>query len=874
MKRLLLLMMLIIPTFAVTYNWDYWEERCADGFSDFLIYGLNSSYRGSTGMMVLNVEPKVDVLKYVPQYSESRFADFARPLIPGFDYPSTIPLRISTNYTFFVPFGFSDNDLSIQVVANNSEGYPKCSSLSWPVNDTHKMSDVKLSMGVVVSFNPQTHKFEYNLTNGEESDVRVFFSVFSGSKLIESSSSLLTPSGNEGDNVKKSSQLTYKNLEVASGTYEIYVTAVTPEKSFYLQQQIFEFYDFELSVPEVPNFRPGSSYDLTLTLKNTGYKTDSYDFNVSTADGWEYSIGDPGELDKGQDNDLKLSYTVPELQVGNEVLNITVTSTRSGKVKSYEFSLSPEKITTLEVSTRDIQELSAYSNNNMSVVVISSGTVNPEMYYFAYTEPALFIRDGMSSMTANVGEVNKKNLNFYVGGSCAMSSQDSLAFNAGRKTLMFSKAIYFLSSNLDAEKVSTISQIGNMVDAEKLKMTSINAGKLFSSAESLGIIINKIIDGFAENKSMSYFNALREDLYLYTVDLDSTLSDVGSRMSESCSSVDEVTLRLYALDLSTLKIKDIPKTVGVKGPKVLELIGPSKLKAISGSTVYFDYILKNNAGEDFEVDITPSSDMLLLPAFIYLPADSSKDLELRVRPPKYFEADELVANVELKTRTYSLKFPLTISAGLFDPSLVTDSDYAFSPGTENTFNISLRTGGLDDTFKINVNGPSWVTGPERVITKNGEAEITLLVNPPLTASDSEFVEITAYSEAFPEYVSTESFDIFVSSGAESLLDKMNQDLNLLDSKVDLLSQKQYIEAGRYLSDAKRDISQNEFNSAKLNLKRAENIIFSVNEDKSSHLGLYIAGGVLIIGIGVFWKFLLPKIKGTPSAPQETDQEVI
>jgi len=455
-----------------------------------------------------------------------------------------------------------------------------------------------------------------------------------------------------------------------------------------------------------------------------------------------------------------------------------------------------------------------------------------------------------------------------------MSSQDSLAFNAGRKTLMFSKAIYFLSSNLDAEKVSTISQIGNMVDAEKLKMTSINAGKLFSSAESLGIIINKIIDGFAENKSMSYFNALREDLYLYTVDLDSTLSDVGSRMSESCSSVDEVTLRLYALDLSTLKIKDIPKTVGVKGPKVLELIGPSKLKAISGSTVYFDYILKNNAGEDFEVDITPSSDMLLLPAFIYLPADSSKDLELRVRPPKYFEADELVANVELKTRTYSLKFPLTISAGLFDPSLVTDSDYAFSPGTENTFNISLRTGGLDDTFKINVNGPSWVTGPERVITKNGEAEITLLVNPPLTASDSEFVEITAYSEAFPEYVSTESFDIFVSSGAESLLDKMNQDLNLLDSKVDLLSQKQYIEAGRYLSDAKRDISQNEFNSAKLNLKRAENIIFSVNEDKSSHLGLYIAGGVLIIGIGVFWKFLLPKIKGTPSAPQETDQEVI
>ncbi|MBR9680882.1 MAG: hypothetical protein GOU98_03605 [Candidatus Altiarchaeota archaeon] len=873
MKRLLLIALLMVPNLAITYTWDYWEDRCSDDFTDFAIYENTSSYRGSSGMLVVEIEPKLDILKYMPEYSTASFAEFNRPMIPGVDYPSTLSMRISTNYTFFIPFGFSTNDFSIEIVTNNSEGEPRCSNLGWEINESRRFNDENITFGTSVLFNPNTKKFEYNVSNGEEEDIRFFFSIFSNDELFESTSTLISPLNTEGDNIQKVSQLTYESIDVAAGIYQVFIVAATDEKSFFGQHQIFEFYDFEVSVPELPNFRPGETYNIPLTIINTGYKTDSYDLDVSVGDGWEFSITDPGELDKGQDNDIDFSYTVPDLQIGLEILLVNVTSTRSGVTKSFELDLSPEKITTLEVSTREIPEVVAYANNNMSVVVISSGTIDPELYYYVYSEPALLIRDGVATMTAYVGEINKRKLEFYVGGSCAMSNQDSQAFNAGRKTLMFSKAIYFLSSNMDEDTTQTLIQLGEMIEVEKLKMTTDSASKLFSSSESLTILIERLVEGFEDNRSLEYYRPIREDLYLYTIDLDALLNDVGSTMAESCSSVDEVNLRLFAIDLATLQTRDIPKIVPIVGPKIIEFIGPSKLKAISGSSVYFDYVLKNNAGEGFEVDFIPSTDIILLPSFVYLPADSSKDIELRVRPPEYFEADELITDVEVKTRTYNLKFPLTLTVGVFDPEIISDRDYAISPGVEDYFNISLRTGGLDDTFRISIDGPSWVSGPERLATQNSEASITIYVNPPVSASGSEYVEISVVSETFTEYVSTESFDIFISSDAQSILERLNEDESLLITKVDLLSQQSYVEASRYLTEARRDVSQNEFSSAKLNLKKAENIIFSVTEEESSSLSIIIAVVTLIIGAGVFWKFLLPKIRGTSSEAPIT-QEVI
>ena len=873
MKRLLLILILMVPSFAITYTWDYWEERCDDDFLDFIIYENTSLYRGSSGMLVVDIEPKLDVLRYVPEYSTATFAGFNRPMIPGVDYPSTLPMRISTNYTFFIPFGFSTNDFSIEIVTNNSEGEPRCSSMGWEINESRRFQDANITLGTSVSFNPETKKFEYNISNGEEEDVRLFFSVFSNNQLFESTSTLISPLGTEGDTVKKVSQLTYDSVDVAAGIYQTFIVAATESKSHFSQYQIFEFYDFEVLIPELPDFRQEETYDLSLTIINTGYSTDSYDFEVSAGVGWSYTITDPGELDRGQDDYVDLSYTVPEDQVGSEILSINVTSARSGVTKSFNLDLSPEKVITLEVSTREIPEVAAYANNNMSVVVISSGTVEPEVYYYAYTEPALLIRDGFGTMTSYSSEINKRTLSFYVGGSCAMSAQDSQAFNAGRKTLMFSKIIYFLSSNINEDTVETMAQIGDMVEAEKLKMTSNSASKLFSSSESLTISIERLIEGFEDNRSMDYYRPIREDLYLYTVDLDSLLNDIGSRMSESCSSVDEVNLRLFAIDLSTLQTRDVPKMVPVTGPKILEFIGPSKLKAVSGASVYFDYVLKNNAGEGFEVDLIPSTDIILLPSFTYLPADSSKAVELRVRPPEYFEVDTLLADVEIKTRTYNLKFPLTLTVGVFDPEIISNRDYAVSPGVEDYFNITLRTGGLDDTFRISIDGPSWVNGPERIATQDGEVKLTIHVNPPSSASGTEYVELSIVSETFPEYVTSDSFDIFISSDAESILERLDEDEILLETKVDLLSQQQYVEASRYLSEARRDLNQNEFSSAKLNLKRAENIIFSIVEEESDNLSIIIAVVILIVGVGVFWKFILPKIRGTPSEAPVT-QEVI
>ncbi len=860
--------LLLLPVAAFTYNWDYWQDRCTDDlYTDFLIYGSNASYRASSGILIVQVEPGVDFLEYLPSYSTASFAGYERPLIPGFDYPSTLPLRSSVNYSFFIPFGYSENDFSMRVVANGSDGLPRCSQLEWEVNDSKRVEDTSLDVQGNVVFDPISGRFLYNISSAEE--VRVYFSVFSDSELFESSYAVVSPD----EPVSKSSKLRYDSFDVASGLYTVYLVAYTDDASFFKEFKLFEFFDFDLELPQVPDFRPGESYTATLVLKNTGYLSDSYDVSVDAPIGWEYSITDPGSLDRGQDRELSLSYTVPELQVGSAAIHMNVSSRFSNITKSYSIELSPEKLSTMDVSIRDIQNIQAYGRNNLSVVAVASGTVSPRLYYYVFTEPALLIRDGFGSMPVRIGEINKATVSFDVGGSCAMSEADSMAFNAGRKLLMLGNAVYYLSSEMSNETVATLQKFGDLVEGEKLKMTSESASKLFTSADRLSLIIDRLIEGWQDQRGVEYFRSLREDLYLYNVDLDGLLEDVGERMSESCSSVDTVELHLFSMDTETLQQKDVPKTLPVTGPKVIEFIGPSELKAISGSSVFVTYKLKNNAGESFEADLEPSTDVIYVPSFVYLPADSTKEVEVRVRPPEYFEAEELQAFIEIKTRTYNLRFPITLEIGNFDPEIVADSEYAVSPGSENYFNITLRTGGMDDTFRLSVEAPSWVEVPERVATEGGEATITLKVAPPSSTSGSEYVTLTAYSESFPDYVAKKSFDIFVSSEANTLLDRIVEDEGLLEDRKERLDEKSYIDARRYLRAAREAVAQNEMSQAKLELRRAENIIFSVSEGEGGGIGVYVIIALLVGVFGVvFWKFLLPKIKGTPEAAPE--EEVI
>ncbi|MBR9689644.1 MAG: hypothetical protein GOV01_01965 [Candidatus Altiarchaeota archaeon] len=872
--KYLALLLLLVPVAAFTYTWDYWDERCVDDeFIDFRIYSENASFRTASGAVIVDVEPEVDVLDYVALYSNAEFAGFSRPMIPGFDFPSTIPLRISSNYTFYIPFGYSENIFKFTVVANTSEGEPRCLGKQWEINDTNRVQDENLTLSIKLEFNPETNKFEYNITNLEDMDVRVFVSVFSDATLFESTASLMSPTGIQGYKISKESKLEYQSFDVSSGIYEVYVVASTDGKSHLREFNLFEFYDFELTIPELPVFRPGETYQSTLVLKNIGYKTDSYDVGVGVYDGWGFTVDDPGTLDKGQDIEIDLSYTVPELHIGDASITLNLTSSQSNMTKYYSLDLTPEKLTTLEVSTRDISEIQAYSQNNVSVVVISSGTISPKIYYYVYTDPALLIRDGFGTMTAYIGEINKQTSIFEVGGSCAMSEQNSQAFNAGRKTLMFGNIVYYLTSELTEENMDTLLQIKDMVEAEKLKMTSDDAGKLFSNADKFSLLIERFVDGFEDERSTDYFRSLREDLYLYNVDLGGLLKEVGDRMSESCSSVDSVDFHVFAMDLETLQYRDIPKSIAVLGPKIIEFIGPSEIKAISGSSVFFDYVLKNNAGEGFEVDFEPSTDIILLPAFVYLPADSTKDIEMRIRPPEYFEAEDMSVDVSIQTRTYSLKFPMTLTVGPFNPELISDKEYAVSPGSEKYINLTFRTGGLDDTFRISADGPSWVKFPERFVSVDGEAILSVYVSAPTTSSGSEYVDISIYSESFPDYSISESFDIFVSSEANEILERLTEDERFLEERAELLDARAKLDAERYLRSARNDIAQNEFTSAKLNLGKAENIIFSASEEETNNTGLYLSIGVLIVAGLVFWKFILPKIIGTPDAPVE-QQEVI
>lgn len=866
---------MLLSTFAVTYDWEYWDDRCADysgdDGTDFTIYMGNSSYRLSSGILVIEVEPNVDVVKYVPEYSQAKFADFERSLIPnGFEFPSTISLRVSNNYSFFVPFGYlTKNDFFMRVVTNNSEGAPRCSQLEWEINDTRIISDSELSIDVVVEFNPEEGRFVYDITNNEAEEIPVSIAVFSGTGLHEVRFVQAL-----GKMSQVESKNTYESIDVAQGIYEVYAVAATDEGSFFETFDLFQFYDFDMTVPTIPKFHPGDSYNIFLKLTNLGYMSDSYNISFDTPQLWVATASSSGEIEGGQDVEIQFSYTVSEYQVGSETITINVTSKNSGVTKVYEFKVEPEKLMTLLITLRDIPEITAYSNNNMTMTAASAGTISPRLYYYVYTEPALLLRRGIGTMVSQIGEINKRTINFNVGGSCAVSDPDTLAFNAGRKVLMLGNVVYYLTSEIDESGMSTLAEIEDIVEAEKLKMTSEDAGKLFTNTDRLLLSIHRFQDGWEYEEDAEYYRALRENLYLFLVDLEGTLQDVGERMSETCSSVDQVDLHLFVIDIETLQYQDIPRSLPVTGPKVIEFIGPSELRAVSGTSTYFDYTLKNNAGEGFEVDITPSSDVVKVsPAYTYLASGTSKDVEVRVSAPDYFEAENLQVYIEIKTRTYTLNFPVVLNVGIFEPELIAENEYAVSPGATQYFNITLRTGGVDDTFAISSSGPTWITLPERIVTRSGEAIITVKASPSSQASGEEYLELTFRPESFPDYSVSDSITIFVSTEANELMDRLRQNEGLLIDKEEVLSQQKYIEATRYLDKAETAITQNEYTTARLNLKRAEDIIFSVTEEEGINWGLIMAGAVLVVFAGVFWKFLLPKIRGTTEIVQ-VEEEVI
>ena len=130
-------------------------------------------------------------------------------------------------------------------------------------------------------------------------------------------------------------------------------------------------------------------------MTNLGYMSDSYNISFEAPPLWGATVTSFGEIEGGQDAEIQFSYTVPEFQVGAETITINVTSKNSEVTKVYEFDMEPERLTTLLITLRDISEITAYNNNNMTMTTASSGTISPRLYYYVYTEPALLLRRGV-----------------------------------------------------------------------------------------------------------------------------------------------------------------------------------------------------------------------------------------------------------------------------------------------------------------------------------------------------------------------------------------------------------------------------------------------------------------------------------------------
>ncbi len=883
MKKILIMFLLFSVIFASCtfdeFEWADFEDRCSEkDCSDFVIYFNASKYRESSGFITLDVVSEEDQVKYIPDFSFATSAGAETQILPGFNYPLVSLIHAGVNYSYFIPSTWSDDrPIFFRLVVNDSEGYPKCSQANWELVNDLFLDDSLLNLNAEVNFNQSTHKFEFDLKNNEVEDLEVFISVFLDNELKESTRVDLHASGSGSDEIIKESRFEYESLNVSRGIYTTYVVAKTETKSFLLFDETFLFYDFELEVPEIPKFRPGESYSLDLLLKNTGSLLDEFDVFVDVLGvglgelaGWSLSVTDPGTIDKGGEKVIKLSYTVPELQIGSQTLQFNVSSEELG-IKTFDLVLRPQTQSNLEVNLRDISEVNAYEENNFSVVVYSSGTVSPLMFYYVYTEPALYIRRGVSSLIAEVGEINRDVVEFDVGGSCAMTEDNTRAFNAGRKVWMLGKVVYELTANLNTLEIETLLTLKDIVDAEKLKMTSEEANSLFSDTERLLGIIEDFVEGIQEEEDSEYFRNEREDLYLFLISFENELEDVGTDMSETCSSVDEVNLILFSIDLSTLDDREVTKTVFVEGPKVIELIGPYELKAISGESVSYEYILKNNAGEGFEIDFEPSDDIINMRSFIYLDAYSSKDIEIDLRPPEYFEVEELQVYINVKTRTHSIDFPLTVHIGKFEPELIFKEEYGVSPGSSQIVNLTLRTGGLDDAFSLSFTGPPWISLPNKIVTEKGEAKIKLEMSPSLSDIGSEEIEIELISNTF-HIVISEDIEIYVSAEANVLINRLERNKKILEEKRELLSEREYYDVVDYLNEAEQAISENRYSTAKLRFNNAENILFKEIDEEGFNFALIIIPLILGAFGFAFWKFLLPKIKGTPE--DEIMREVI
>ncbi|MBR9681328.1 MAG: hypothetical protein GOV00_00855 [Candidatus Altiarchaeota archaeon] len=887
--RYLVVVVAVMALFApaLSAEWGEWEWECEYGeveeSSNFLVFVNDTKYYSSGGFMELFVRPKIEDADFLEDYSELRISESTQPLLPAFDFPSDEFLAYTYRTgSFFVPYIPStwDEPFEFLIAANSSLGELKCTLNSWiPLEEITDDLPLMEAFNSYAAFDPATRHFNFVLEPSCPSDdvneicwgsVSAYLVVFDTqtNRVSEVRNILVVRPGGSGDTLTEEfpSTLEYDSYEVSTGRYTTYIFAFdiddnVPTNVYFTEVPNFQFRDFEVEVGTVPNIVPGESLEIHLTLKNVGTLIDDYDYITYAPDLWMPTLHEVNSLDAGEDNQVIIRLDVPEHVFGDYEVILNVVSEGTGLSRNYTIALSPEKTIYLVPTLVSPLSLTAYDSNPLNVTFLFEATLEPRVFWTVYTEPALLITKGHGYTDLLIGStINKAHTTFDLGGSCAFGLADTDAFNAGRRMLIYSLTAYDLTSTVSNETLESLNSLLALVDDEKLLMASTTSTKLFTRTEKLANIIEDIVDVYSYDSSTSRKKALREDLYLFTLDFENELQSVGEKMAEDCTVVDEVTFYLYVFSKDTLEDWTNSRRLVLDGSTVLELIGPTEVKAIAGDSTIVEYVVKNSAGEDFEVYLEPSSDIVQVTPYFFLEAGELKTVDFKFRPPDYYEVQGEKIFVEISTRSHTMNFPITLSTGEFDPQLDTE-DVAVIPGTDADITFILETGGIDDIFDIASDCPGWVSLPETSSTFNGFGNVTVLMTPNANVNEDNYLcEIIATPKSFPDYRVREDFLISVSAEALTLRGKMASYQEWYDEVKESLERTNQIAIETYFDQANREINQGEYVSAKLALKRVENLLAATGQSENEGVSpiVFVAVGFILLLGFILWKFVLVK----------------
>ncbi len=887
MKKLLLLVLVLSMAFALcSWKEDLWEDACYSEDSMIKLYN-GTAHFWSLGPSLLEIEAEPPNRMVFSVNHSRAVVGTARPVIPtevlSQEYPT------GRNYTFFIPVtDFTGNEkVELTIVGNDTLGCPVCGVVSFSLPDLETPNTLPLN--VSAGFNASIRRFEVSVRAEKGKDIGDD-EVAVYAAIVDSDSQrvmYLYKNSFSGDPQRYVIDYPLSSQDVSGGKYCLYVIAARDSSGsaerFVKYFHYFEFADFDLSIPDLPQIYPGDSYVVRVTLNNTGTLADTYDLRAEVPEGWKISLSPSHfQLPSGGQKEVEISFEVSKFHQGEGDVVLYVNSTHLG-VKKYTLRLFPEKRVVMEMNIESPSELISYSENPVRFKVYAAGTVEPKVFWIVYTEPALDIDGGWGEGKVVRGIGNNFTANVSVGGACGFREEDTAAFNAGRRVLVLSRVAYSLSGDISNDTILLLRNITSRINEEKLAMTTEDSMKLYDDAEKVAMRIEDVIDAY-EYGTPGQVASRKESLYLASVDYQQDLKDVAEKMMETCSRVDKVDFYVYMFvsDLGEEKITKV-SNLPIRGSSVLDLTGPREVKAISGSVVSVDYVLKNNADQDFQVEFESTSDIITPPAYLVsLPAGQSRKVTFKFYAPAYMEEKGMSASVIVRAGTYELEFPLKVDVGKFSPEIrMDDRQIAASPGKVSEVNVTVSTGGLDDSFRIDLDAPSWISAPKEIKTEGGYGYITLRLEPPAniqTRSVDCILEI--YSSSFPDYFDRKSFTVIIGRQSEELSRRLEDDRSLLDSFRGEMKSTQYVTLKRKLDEAEDYIESGEYTKAKVRLGDVERALKILEEKAESNKGvnpililLLLAGA----GFGV-WKFLLPKLvskepSSLPQSPREPPGEV-